>query len=336
MSNEIEIKIIKSELPIIWIDTSIINLMTQWKFKLCQFERIQEERILCLYNSIYDNVRKGRLICPLAEQAEEVWIERDKWFDTIHGLSLGIETEALFTIQINQICRFMIGYIKKEQCITLNYNDAFDDDPVKEVREIIKSPYFIAVNSPLLFGAEYHKRIKENIYQTLEIQRKKNIAENVTFEKQLELEYMGDIEALFLHQKKFLSNDFRDEDEKFNTILGVSNLSQQIKMWESLTGNQNDYKGLVNFYQSAYQKSMPFTKISCSLMAKLMTDKQPIRSGDVMDMKHASTLLPFSDIFITDKAMATFLKKRKFDQEYNTIVAYIGDSEIISSFFSNL
>ena len=66
MQNSIDVKILKSEVPIIWIDTSIINLMTQWKYSLGKLDKLQLSRIENLYNDIYENVGKGRLICPLA------------------------------------------------------------------------------------------------------------------------------------------------------------------------------------------------------------------------------------------------------------------------------
>ncbi|OEU70691.1 MAG: hypothetical protein BA863_10230 [Desulfovibrio sp. S3730MH75] len=336
MTDHIEIKVIKSEIPIIWIDTSIINLMTLWKFKLGRLERIQEERVSRLYNSIFSNTRKGRLICPLAEQEGEVWVERNKWFDTIQSLSLGIETEALFSIQHNQMHRFMKAYVNNDKTVTLNCKDAFHSDPVSELRDILKSPVFVSTRHPILFGEEYQKNIKNNIYQAMEDQRKKNVESKVTFEQQLEQEYIGELQALFILQKQFFLNNFKDDDDEFNATCGTINLNQQLMHWKSLTGRALDYKGLIEFYKSDYHKSMPFNNISCNLFAKLMTDKQPIRSGDVMDIKHASTLLPFSDIFITDKAMSTFLKQRNFNQEYNTTVCYIGDTEIIDEFFSRL
>ena len=121
MTEQIDVEIIKSEIPIIWIDTSIINLMTQWKYDLCRIDSVQKERISHLYNAIYNNVRNGRLICPLAEQEGEVWIERDKWLDTIQGLSLGMETHALYSIQVNQQYLFMKAYVNAEAKISLKY-----------------------------------------------------------------------------------------------------------------------------------------------------------------------------------------------------------------------
>lgn len=336
MTQKIDVRIQKSEIPIIWIDTSIINLMTQWKYGLGKLEKTQENRISKLYNSIHGAVSKGKLICPLAEQEGEVWVERNKWLNTIHSLALGIETEALFTIQHNQLRKFMMAYVKDERIVTLNYTDAFHTDPVSELREILKQPFFVSTRHPILFGEEYQKNTKIKVFNAMEQQRKNNIEQNIKFQEQLEKEYTGEFEALLVLKQRCLLNNFRDDNDFLNSTCGTIDLQQRLMYWENLTGKANDYEGLLTFFRSEYHKQMPYTNISCNIFAKLMTDKQPIRSGDTMDVKHAATLLPFADIYITDKAMSAFLRKRKFDTQYQTIVGYIGDEEIIDNFFTRL
>lgn len=336
MQNSIDVKIIKSEIPIIWIDTSIINLMTQWKYNLGKLDNIQAVRIKNLYNAIYDNARKGRLICPLAEQEAEVWIERDKWLDTIHSLSFGIRTHVLHSIQNNQLQRFMQSYIDNTKEVSLEYTDAFQSDPVRELRDTLKRPFFVTTKRDILFGKEYQKDLKSNLHQALEKQRKENVQLKVTFEKQLEIEYLGELDALFILQRQFLSGRFKNEHDELNAFSGMIDLNQRLLFWKKLTGNALDFEGLINFHKSSHHKSMPFTNISCNLYAHIMTDKQEIRSGDLMDIKHAATLLPFSDLYITDKAMSTFLNKRNFNNLYNTTICYIGDTEVIDGFFSKL
>ena len=336
MQNSIDVKIIKSEIPIIWIDTSIINLMTQWKFNLGKLDSIQAVRIKNLYNAIYDNARNGRLICPLAEQEGEVWVERDKWLDTIQSLSLGISTHVLYSIQNNQLQRFMKSYVDNTKEITLKYTDAFHSDPVRKLKDTLQRPFFITTKRDILFGKEYQKDLKSNLYQAMEKQRKENVKLKVTFKKQLEKEYVGELDALFILQKRFLSGQFKNENEQLNAITGTIDLNQQLMFWKRITGNVLDYDGLIKFYKSDHHRSMPFINISCNLYARIMTDKQAIRSGDLMDIKHAATLLPFSDLYITDKAMSTLLNKKDFNKLYNTTICYIGDTDVIDGFFSKL
>lgn len=310
--------------------------MTQWKYKLGKLDNIQTARIKNLYNAIYDNARKGRLICPLAEQEAEVWIERDKWIDTIHSLSFGIQTHVLHSIQHNQLQHFMKSYIDNTKEVTLKYTDAFHSDPVRELRDTLKRPFFVTTKRDILFGKEYQKNLKQNLHLALEKQRKENVQSKVTFEKQLEMEYIGELDALFILQRQFLSGRFENENDEMNAFSGMIDLNQRLLFWKKLTGKALDFEGMISFHKSSHHKSMPYTNISCNLYAHIMTDKQEIRSGDLMDIKHAATLLPFSDLYITDKAMSTFLNKRNFNKLYNTTICYIGDTEVIEGFFSKL
>ena len=147
---------------------------------------------------------------------------------------------------------------------------------------------------------------------------------------------MGELQALLILKNQFLTGQFKNEHEQLNAVFGAINLNGQLRMWEECSGKTNDFDGLVQFYKSQHYRSMPYTNISCNLTAKLMIDKQDIRTGDNMDINHVSTLMPYSDLFITDKAMSSFLRINKFDKEYNTRICYIGDTKDIDSFFATL
>ena len=333
---EIKVQVAKCEIPIIWLDTSIINLMTQWRHKLCRLDGARELQISSLFSAIYDATRKGKLICPLAEQESEVWVERDKWMETSNTLSLGIEALDFLAIHDSQFRIFMRAFVENKNNVIVSYREAFDDDPASELRETLRQPFFITVNSPLVFGETHRKKLKNELHQTADAQRARNVKAKVSFEQQLENEFLGDIQGLSILAGRFLTGQFKNEEEQFNATSGALNLGNQLMMWKNICGNPKGLEGLMTFYRSPYYCAMPYTNLSCNLFARMMTDKQPIRSGDPMDIKHVSTFMPFSDMFITDKAMSTFLRKRKLDQQYGTTVCYIGDTNTINGFFSRL
>ena len=310
--------------------------MTQWRHKLCRLDSAREVQISSLFKAIYEATRKARLICPLAEQEGEVWVERDKWMETINTLSLGIEALDLLAIHDNQFLIFMRAFAENEKAVTVSYREAFDDDPVDELRETLQQPFFVTVNSPLVLGEVYRKKLKSDLHQAADAQRARNVEAKVTFNQQLEKEFLGDIQGLSILVGRFLSGQLKDEEDQFNATCGALNLGNQLRMWQSICGQPEGLEGLLTFYRSSYYRAMPYTNLSCNLLARMMTDKQPIRSGDPMDIKHVSTFLPFSDIFITDKAMSTFLRKRKLDEQYRTTVCYIGDTDTINQLFSRL
>jgi hypothetical protein len=292
--------------------------MTQWKHKIGKPEQTILDRVSKLYDQIYASTCAGKLICPLAEQEAEIWVERDKWLDTMHSLTFGIETAARQSIHDKQFCAFMTV------------------DPVEDLRDALKGPVYVYVKSPILFGEDYAKDQKKTLLNSLNEQRKRNVESGIGFKEQLEAEYMGELQALLILKNQFLAGQFKDEHEQINAVCGAMNLNQQLRMWEECSGKSNDFSGLVQFYKSQHYRSMPFTDISCNLTARLMIDKQDIRSGDNMDMNHVSTLMPYSDLFITDKAMSTFLRRKKFDKKYNTKICYIGDTQDIDTFFAGL
>ena len=310
--------------------------MTQWKHEVGKLEQTMLDRVSRLYSQIYEATRAGKLICPLAEQEAEIWVERDKWLDTMHSLTFGIETAARQSIHDNQFMAFMTAYAQQKNAVHLDYEDAFLGDPVEDLRDALRNPVYVYVKSPILFGEDYAKNTKKTLLYSLNAQRKRNVESNISFGEQLEAEYMGELQALLILKNQFLAGEFKGEHEQINAVCGAINLGQQLRMWADCSGRSKDLSGLVEFYKSQHYRSMPFTDISCNLTARLMIDRQDIRSGDNMDINHVSTLMPYSDLFITDKAMSTFLKKKKFDKKYNTKICYIGDTQDIDSFFAGL
>ena len=336
MNTTIQISIRKSPIPIIWLDTSIISYMTQWKHKIGKLDQKKLDRVSKLYDQIYDSTRAGNLICPLAEQEAEIWVERDKWLDTMHSLTFGIKTAARQSIHDKQFYAFMNAYVKQQTEVPLDYKEAFLADPVKDLKDSLKAPVYVYVKSPILFGEDYAKNQKIILLNSLNEQRRKNVESRISFKQQLEAEYMGELQALLILKNQFLTGQFKNEHEQLNAVFGAINLNGQLRMWEDCSGKTNDFDGLVQFYKSQHYRSMPYTNISCNLTAKLMIDKQDIRTGDNMDINHVSTLMPYSDLFITDKAMSSFVRIKKFDKEYNTRICYIGDTKDIDSFFATL
>lgn len=336
MSQNPNFHITKSPLPIIWLDTSIITVMAQWKHKLYQLPPVQEKRISWLYEEIYKLTRSGKIICPLAEQEAEVWAQRKTWLDTIHTLTLGIKTLSELSIHDSQFLAAMKGYVASDDKIEISYRDIFHRDPVKEVEEAIRKPFYITVQNDILFGKDYQRKNKEILLNKLNAQRETNVTKNASFEDQLEAEFKGNLEALTIQLRQFYTSNFEGDDDQFNAVSGAITFSNQLRMWRNCSGKSYDIPGLIEFYHSAYYRNMPLVDLSSNLYTKIMVDKQPIRSGDIMDIKHIYTLMPYSDLFIADKAMSAFLKSKGYDKKYDTEVCYIGDTDQMIKFFQKI
>lgn len=336
MNNFPQFKIEKSPLPIVWIDTSIIIDMTRFKHNFGSLSSVQKKRISWLYEQLYNLARSGKILCPLAEQDLEVWAERDKWFDTIHSLSLGIEALPEQGIHDSQLYATMRAYLKNESVVNLSYLDIFESDPVAEIREVLRSQFFVTVEGDIIFGSQYHKNKKIELLEKLNKQRERNVNSRISFRNQLQKERLGSIQALMISLDRYVRNSFDGEDDEFNSVFGVIELGKQLKIYEEMSNEEFKLNGFLEFYKSSYYENMPITDLSSNIYAKMMTDKQAIRSGDIMDAKHIYTIMPYSDLFVTDKDKSAFLKRNGFDKKYNTKICYIGDLEIIEEFFDKI
>lgn len=331
-----KIVIEKSPIPIVWLDTSIITKMCMFRHTPDKLEPPQRCKIERLYNLVYEYGRAGKIICPLADQEGEVWAKRDEWMDTIRDISLGIECVSIKEVQENQQQKAMAAYLAKAPSIRLSYMDAFHKDPVKELKEKLRQPFFLTVNYGIIFGEEYHRKNNKVFLEKLNLQRTRNVSAGTKFETQLRSELSGEISAIIEMVKALANGNVQNEEEEFNAFCATINLNGQLAAWEYNSGKLNDLDGLIAFHRSDYNTMCPYHNLSCNLYAKIMIDPQPIRSGDPMDISHISTLMPYSDLFITDNAWSTFLNKKDFNKVYNTTVCYIGDSEVIDDFFRGI
>lgn len=334
--SEIKVNIEKSSVPIVWIDTSIITNMTIWKNNPGQLDNITCERHENLYNLLYENSRAGKIICPASEQEGEVWIDREQWLDTIHTLSLGIECTDYISIQDVQLKKGMEHYHSKKTNINFSYNDIFYEDPAEELKSILKSPIFITLNDNILFGAEYNKKSKKELINLLNEQRKSNVENKLTLESQIEAEYTGEIEGLIRMFNDQMQGNMRDEQYDFNSFWGSIGLYKRLQFWNYAGNSEEDMEGFLDFHRSEFYKSLPIVDLSCSLIAKIMVDPQPIKTGDTKDIHHISSIMPFTDLFITDKPWSAYLNQKKFSEKYNTKVCYIGNTDEINEFFSQI
>jgi hypothetical protein len=331
----IKAEIQKSSVPIVWIDTSVILNMTIAKKNPAKLQEVQLQRINNLTRNIREASRKGKVICPLANQEMEIWIDRDAWLDTIHDLGLGIHCVAPKTIQDIQLYAAIDAYSRSQTEITLSYLDMFDGDPVEELYQTLNQSVYVTVRNNVLFGAEYQKASKEKLLTKLNEQREKNASKGIKYQQQLEHELVGELEALLIALNDYASGNY-EPDDHMNMLFGRADLVEQLDYLSYRCGKEQNISDLIKFYQSPYNARIPHTDISARMFAKIMVDPQKIKSGDPSDIEHAATMIPYIDLFITDKDWRTFLRREGLDKTYNTSICYIGDSEEIDDFFYSL
>jgi hypothetical protein len=333
MTPSITIK--KSPIPILWIDTSIVFKITLLRLGK-KLDEPQKQWIESLYKGIKKATREGRLICPLADQDEEIWIERKECLKTIHELSLGIDTDSTLAVHDRLFNLFAEAYITQQKDIDLEYSTLFHDDPVQEMKQILSEPMYVTIDPPLIGGAEKTKSTKRKLLKRLNQIREDNVTNNVSFEAQKDAEFMAEfdnIKTVITDPQALARLGLNEQDYFWN----LTNAVEKLKAWGEIA-SKHDKKdaSILDFYRSNYYRQIPNKKICVEFFSKLMTDKQPIRSGDVKDVEHISSMLPFVDMLITDKQRKVQLHKLKFNEEYQTTICYIGDSQEIKNFFDSL
>jgi len=335
---DIGLNIDKSPIPLIWIDTSIVIKMAKLKVEE-KIDKLEKERAQYLYDAIKRKTNNKQLLCPEADQKEEYDVgerleEECRRIQT--ELSLGILMKHRQSIEDLFIDKFMRAYINKEMEINISYKDLFYRDPLEELEEKISKKFVISVDMfPPKALITRRKKTKKSLQRNLEALRKRNITTGITFEQQLETEFRGTLDGYLLLLEKFLSR-LEKGQVLFWDFLGTTNILLYEKLWNNYGGQPPGLKGVSQFFLSDYFKQIPKIEIVCHLYAKILTGAVPIKSGDAMDIKQISTILPFFNFIITDKYMKHVIETLGYHKKYSTDILALKNFNEIKLFFEKL
>lgn len=326
----LEIRIEKAPIPIIWLDTSVIIRMTKYKHgeTLTELER---DRYGSLYEVLYKKVREDKIICPKADQQEEIELGfrlEKECHDLQVSLSLGISFKHRAGIDDNQRQIFMKAYIDGDKEVSLNYRDAFYKDPIKELKS--HKQFIISVFSQTK-NDEVHKRIqtKRSTLEQLEKLRQEAIAKGISFEEQLKEEYTGIVQAGIVAIENWTKKLNEEIMPTVDDYFQVEIIALPLSEWKRYSGKPEGFEGLFQFFLSDTYKCIPSVDISAKLWAKVVTGSTEIQSGDSMDIDQLSAVIPYSNYVITDRKMKNRIIELELDKKYNTEVFCISDYEKI-------
>jgi hypothetical protein len=193
----LKVNLIKSEIPIIWLDTfAIINFT-----KLLTGENISQidkDRYSILYEILNNKIHNKKLICVKSEQIEEIKLGKrliNESDNILTRLSLGVRAKGSYAIERSQLYKFMLAYYKSFDEIDINYKDAFYKDPIKELKS--NKQYIISVKEQINEEIiNSNKKRKKELNLELEELRQKCTSERISYNKQLEKEKIAIIEAI--------------------------------------------------------------------------------------------------------------------------------------------
>jgi len=295
--------------------------MTHWKLGK-SIDEVQKERVSYLYNTIYDLTRKKKLICPIADQKEEMWNGRSDCLQVMLELSLGIHSVYSEFVKDYQTRQFMDAFINNKKQVKINYLEFFHRDPYIQLSD--NSKFIVSVDLGLLETSDEIKIRKQSQTNKLEKLRQSIMQQGISNEEQLEKEYEAELEAVAI-----LSNKSK-EGLNNSDFFGVNDY---LLYWNQMNGNPSDF---LNFFYSSYYRKIPFHDINCHMSAKIFTGKDQIQSGHKMDIDHASSSIPYVNIFITDRYMKKIICDLELDKTYETLVLNVSELNKLENYFNSL
>lgn len=168
---------------------------------------------------------------------------------------------------------------------------------------------------------------KQHTLEMLEDLRQYNVENNISYEKQLELEYMGMLEAQIWAINNCLTKVHQKEPLSYDDYCQLGMMTELLEEWRELKGQPVDFAELQSFFNSDYHRSVPVVDIKATLAAKMVTSDAKIQHGDAMDVGQLSAVTPYCDYIVTDRKMKNRIIELGIDRKYNTRVLYIGDLE---------
>jgi hypothetical protein len=320
---QIDIRIEKCPIPIIWLDTSVLLKLAL--LKLGRLSDAQKPRLQRLREQIYSLTRSGKLLCPEAGQPREVWARRSEFMDVLDELSLGVAVKR--GIEDVQVERLMAAYIEGKELVRFRYTDAFASDPIRKAQEALTSKYFVTVDMGLMATVDRIKSQRRGIYTEWEALRQRCFHAGIKYEEQLQRENFGGINEKIKMARDWTIKFIRNEEPTDNEFWSHHYMCNLIEIWNLLSGQPKGFEGLINFLYSPYFASAPSVEISSKIVAKLMVGATPIANGDAMDVDHISSMLPYADLIVVDRRMRHMIRGLKLDSKYKTEVCYIGNSD---------
>ncbi|MDP3900069.1 MAG: hypothetical protein Q8Q23_03235 [bacterium] len=316
---------------IIWLDTNVINDMTD--FIMCKpIDKIKKYRASILLEKLQALVNADKIICPFLKQRDE-YISTDvsEMSDTIlMYLSKGKQLKTYLTENL-QMKRMMKLYLEKGNRFNMEKQDIpYYYEESEEARKKSKERYGLSVTVLLTGGnKEILDRENEYLFNFLKKRKEELSQQNKTFDEVL-CEELSSSSMLFDSGVKKIKKEFGYVKTNFEYLSAYYCRMYPLIAWQKLTGKK-DVDAVLNFLESDYFFAIPCEDIFCQLGAKILTDpSRNIVHGDCRDVRSLSLILPYASLIITDKAMKGAIQQLKLDKKYDTKIFSLNDFDNIT------
>lgn len=310
-------KIVKCDVPIIFIDT----------FALIEFQKAKDSRYLDLFTILATLVNQKKIICPLADQEDEIFKSRLCTLSNFSKLSLGIRFEDEHTIFLKQYYRMLKHSLSSGQRYPVYYLDGFKKNPVDEINKKQNSIIITVASEP---NEKQINSVKERVRKnTEELNLFKSSSFNLGhFQLQLEKEKFGFYQAAKKSKEDYINqiNNGLQLSEELNSQF-MDLYYKPFTLFTEVFGNNQNDEDFFNFLQSDLFARIPYQDVYNMLISDIVVSNKIFESGDIQDIINLSSLLPYCDIVLTDRAQRNRIRRLGLDAKYHTEVFCMNDFE---------
>ncbi len=310
IENPIKVKIIKSEIPILFLDSNILIELNKINNGSSTIKYQRELKILS--QMLFDLTQCDKLMVPIADQELEIDYRKNKNnnIEILFKLSNGNKFQNSLIIEREQKEKLFEAFTQGKKEVSIHYTGGFSDIDKKsfERKTFIKG----IIN---LLGTNIIDELrKEKQIRTVElIEYQKTIDKKETFKEHLVKEFLH--EGLFLNKKvieKITKGERLSQNEN-NYWNEFVYFARKYQLKGDLTEQIIEY---CNFQIGFYWFAIPFIDIERN-MNTYISLFQKFEPGDYVDIVNASRFLPYCNYYITDNKMCRILKELEIDKRYN-------------------
>ena len=242
-------------------------------------------------------------------------------------LSSGVQFLPWSEIRISQMEKAIKAYLLKKDFIILDTNDI-----VNITRIDNNFGFRVRVNAiPSNNTISKWKLDKEIGNEKLENLRLKTLKSNITFQRQLEIEYNSTLHLL-THDYPSIMDRIFNGIEDLNDFDILREICKPLHLWNRIHKIKNSPQKInefLSFLKSDYYKEIPHEYISSNIFAKIITGKKKVQKGDSYDVGNLSSVLPYCDYVLTDGTMKKLIQSMEIDKKYDTEIYSFQDINLL-------
>jgi len=305
------IKVTKSEIPTIYLDTCTMIELSRHKKGICT--DVYRQEIGELYDALTLLMRNRKVHCALGNQLQEMGISKGRApsRNFLFGFT-NLELQHPYLIEKAQLDLGYRAYTEHCPSLELDIGMITKHDPQPDSQFIIRvAPVY-----------KQEKLQKEKETKLSTVAKLNDMKQNGHIEKdyatQLETEYKADFQV-FLHTLEHANDSIESLSLYFDTLRLVYK-----RAGVPLTANDQERLCAVDthnhFLLSSYHHKLPYKHIEAVLWATRMQRSDKIKNGDNLDTIWAAAYLPFVHYAVTDNAFCALLQNSGLAEHYGTKV----------------